>query len=75
METGDQIAEKFVFPEDISKFENFGYKFDKFLQNCFESWARNVVCRFPKTTILFSLAWSLTLSAGIIWIEFTTGMI
>lgn len=66
-------TEKIVVLEDITRLEKFGYNFDKTLREAFEFWARNVVCRFPVTTIIISLAWSIALSAGLYRVEFTTG--
>ena len=72
-EDGKEGTQKIVIEEDITRVEKIGYNFDKMLRSGFEFWARNVVCRFPITTIVVSLAWSITLSFGLTSVEFTTG--
>ena len=69
----EKLPTKLLVKEDISAFEKFAYQFDEMLRRGFEFWARSVVCRFPVTTIILSLAWSIGLSLGMMHIEFTTG--
>ena len=68
----EDFTQKPITEEDVTCFDRLGFNSQEMLRKAFEWWARNVACRFPLLTLLFSIAWTGALIAGFKDIEFTT---